>query len=46
MIEQQFLAQHGIDRFGHGRPLTRTQSAVIAEKTGDYGVSRVIKLEG
>ena len=45
MVKQLLLAQHGVDRLCHGGTLARPQAAVVAEKTGHNGVSRVVKFK-
>ena len=46
MVEQQLLAQHGVDGFGQGRALARAQRAVVAEIARHHGVGRMVEFQG
>jgi hypothetical protein len=45
VVEQLLLAQHGVNRLGHGGALARPQTLVLAKKTGHDGVGGVVELE-
>ena len=45
VVKKQFLAQHCVDRFGHGGAFARAQALVLAKKARHRSVRRMLKAQ-